>query len=255
MTQNWNPQLYDDKHFFVAEMGAGIKELLTPQPEEKILDLGCGTGHLTQEIANQGAKVIGVDNSSEMIEEGKHLFPQLDLRVKDGEKLDFNQEFTAVFSNAALHWMKNAEEVIKGVNRALQPGGRFVAEFGGKGNIKTIVNALSETLKGAGYKTAGKNPWYFPGIVEYGTLLEKNGFELTFALLLNRPTLLQGKEGLRNWLIMFAEDSFLAGIPEEQKEAILQETEQKCKPYLYDEGSWYADYRRLRIMAVKIAEV
>ncbi len=251
MTQKWNPQLYDNKHSFVAQMGAGIKDLLAPQPGEKILDIGCGTGHLTKEIANQGTEVVGVDSSLTMIKEGKRLYPQLDLRVKDGEKLDFNQEFAAVFSNAALHWMKNAEEVIKGVNRALQPGGRFVAEFGGKGNVRAIVNAVYETLEGAGYETEGKNPWYFPGIVEYGSLLEKNGFELTFAWLLNRPTLLQGEEGLQNWLKMFAEYSFFSGVLKAEKEAILQEIERKCRPDLYREGSWYADYRRLRIVAVK----
>ena len=251
MAQKWNPQLYDNKHSFVAEMGAGVIELLAPQLGERILDLGCGTGHLTQEIANQGAEVIGVDSSTEMIEEGKFLFPELDLRVGNGEKLDFNQEFTAVFSNAAIHWMKNGEQVIKGVNRALKPGGRFVAEFGGKGNVNKIVSTLVETLEAKGYETQGKNPWYFPSIVEYGNLLEKNSFELTFALLLDRPTPLQGEDGLRNWLKMFAENSFFTGISEEKQEIILQQVEEKCRSHLYREGIWYADYRRLRIVAIK----
>jgi trans-aconitate methyltransferase len=129
----WNAKLYDCEHDFVARYGKDAIELLAPKNEEQILDLGCGTGHLTRAIAETGAEVLGIDSAQSMIEEARETYPQLRFEVRDGENLTFNEQFDAVFSNAALHWMKNAEAVVKGVWRSLKSQGRFVAEFGGKG--------------------------------------------------------------------------------------------------------------------------
>ena len=250
---NWNTALYEDKHGFVWKYGEKLIELLAPQPGEIILDLGCGTGQLTDKIAATGAKVIGIDRSEEMIVKAKQNYPQLDFKIADATNFQVEQQLDAVFSNAVLHWIKQPETVIKCIQQALKPGGRFVAEFGGKGGIKQIVRALKETLANSGYKSlAAVNPWYFPSISEYTSLLEKYGLEVTYAHLLDRPTPLKdGDAGLANWLKMFASSNFLAGLSIEQQKRIIEEVSENLKPNLYSDGIWNVDYRRIRIVAVK----
>jgi len=142
MTNQWNASEYDAKHAFVYEKAMGLVDLLKPKMGERILDLGCGTGVLTSEIASRGAEVYGIDRSIEMIEQAKSKFPTLRFEVADARELKFNEEFDAVFSNAVLHWIPEPEKVAAGIARALKPGGRFVAEFGGKGNIQTLVKGF-----------------------------------------------------------------------------------------------------------------
>src|SRR5438067_12225299 len=165
----WDPGLYDGRHAFVWKQGAAVVELLAPRPGEAVLDLGCGTGHLTATIAAAGAAVLGVDSSAEMIAEARRNYPALAFEVGDARKLTDRDRFDAVFSNAALHWVREAEAVVEGVGRALKPGGRFVAEFGGRGNVRALlaaVRAACERVLG----TAVEHPWYFPSVGEYAGL-------------------------------------------------------------------------------------
>lgn len=252
-TQNiWNANLYDREHDFVARYGKDVIDLLAPKDGERILDLGCGTGHLTRAIAEMGADVLGIDRAESMIEEAKKNYPQLRFEVIDGENLTFDRQFDAVFSNAALHWMKNAETVVAGVWRSLKTRGRFVAEFGGKGNVETIVSRIESALEQAGYSdNIALNPWYFPSIGEYASLLEKQGFKVRSAMLFDRPTPLKDTEtGLQNWLRMFA-NPFFKNIPEEKILGILNAIERESRDRLYLDDTWFADYRRLRVVAVK----
>ena len=249
---NWNTALYEGKHGFVWKYGEELIELLAPQPGEIILDLGCGTGQLTDKIAATGAKVIGIDRSEEMIVKARQNYPQLEFAVADATNFQVERPLDAVFSNAVLHWIKPPEAVIKCIEQALKPGGRFVAEFGGKGNVRQIVKALTETLENCGYGLlAATNPWYFPSISEYTSLLEKYGLEVTHAHLFDRLTPLEeGDAGLANWLKMFA-STFLSGLSIEQQQKIIEEVTDKLKPILYGDGIWKVDYRRLRIVAVR----
>ena len=176
----WDAELYDDKHSFVSQLGADVVELLSPQSGEHILDLGCGTGPLTSKIATSGAEVLGIDSASTMIEQARENYPHLQFEVADGANLSFTEQFDAVFSNAALHWIKQPEEAVASVWRSLKPGGRFVAEFGGKGNVKLIIAAIDNVIRAADPAVNALNPWYFPSIGEYGTLLEQQGLQLTF---------------------------------------------------------------------------
>ncbi|MEA5470326.1 methyltransferase domain-containing protein [Spirulina sp. 06S082] len=248
----WDANLYDKEHDFVAQYGTDVVELLAPKRGEIILDLGCGTGYLTEAIAETGAEVLGIDSAQSMITEAEKNYPKLNFKVIDGEKLPFNEQFDAVFSNAALHWMKNAEAVVTGIWRSLKPQGRFVAEFGGKGNVETIVKAIDLALEKTEYAdNITLNPWYFPSIGEYAGLLEKQGFEVHLARLFDRPTPLKNTEtGLQNWLRMFA-NPFFKDIPEEKILDILSAIEQETRPQLYRDNTWLADYRRLRIIAIK----
>jgi len=248
--KRWNPADYDSKHSFVWKYGAEVIELLAPQKDERILDLGCGTGHLTHAISLSGAQVVGLDRSGEMIAQARAAYPELPFVLGDGAEFRFDEPFDAVFSNAALHWMPRAQDVAACISRALKPGGRFVAEFGGKGNIEAIHSAAQKALDALG-SPAGEEltKRYFPSIGEYASLLEKNRLEVTYAMLFDRPTLLEdGENGLRHWLEMFTND-ILARLTPEQKQAYFERVEAESRSILFRDGSWYADYRRLRIIA------
>lgn len=250
MPNQWDAKLYDRNHVFVSELATDLIELLAPKKSDRILDLGCGTGDLTNKIASQGVEVIGIDSATTMIEQARHKYPHLHFEVLDARNLDYKEEFDAVFSNAALHWITEPDKVIFGIHQALKQGGRFVAEFGGKGNVKAIITALYQALENAGY-SIDLNPWYFPSIAEYGILLEKHGLQLVFATLIDRPTRLKdGEKGLVNWLKMFA-NSFLYSLSAEQQVSIISDVENQLRPVLYQNDTWFADYRRIRIVAVK----
>ncbi|MDP9047921.1 MAG: class I SAM-dependent methyltransferase [Bacteroidota bacterium] len=248
----WNAELYDNKHAFVFEYGESVLELLDIKPGECILDLGCGTGHLTREIKNQGAVVTGMDASADMIGVASAKYPEIGFVVADGSDFYFDEPFDAVFSNATLHWIHKADEAIKCVYNSLKPGGRFVGEMGGKGNMKQMITATQQVLERYGYGTlAEKEPWYFPSLSEYTGKLEKAGFRVTLAAHFDRPTLLKdGPTSVAKWLSMFG-DMYFEGIEETEKEQILAEITDILEPDYNDNGEWYADYVRLRFAAVK----
>jgi trans-aconitate methyltransferase len=253
MTEKWDAALYDAKHAFVWERARGLLEWLAPQKGERILDLGCGTGRLSAEIAATGAEVVGVDRSPEMIAQARNKFPALRFEVCDARSLTFANEFDALFSNAALHWIPQAEQVVAGIAHALKPGGRFVAEFGSKGNVRSVIWALEKALVQLGASLNGTNPWYYPSIAEYSTLLERYDLEVRQALVFDRPTQLEdGERGLATWINMFGE-AFLGRVPEAQRAHFLRAVEEAARPALWKSEHWELDYRRLRLAAWKSA--
>lgn len=246
---NWNPSLYQQNHSFVFEYGKDVFALLEPLSGERILDVGCGTGQLTKSIVDSGAAVVGIDASSSMIESARSNFPNIEFFVADAAEFSFAEPFDAVFSNAALHWVKRAEDVVRCIVTALKPGGRFVAEFGGKGNVESVSQAIQQTLKER-LNLDVDHPWFFPTIGEYATLLEKYNLHVNYAVLFDRPTQLEGEDGLRNWIKMFC-DSMFKDVPDNMWEEALNHIEAKLRNKLFINGSWYLDYVRLRIVACK----
>ncbi len=245
--QNWSPEQYAKNARFVSDLGMPVVTLLAPRAGERILDVGCGDGPLTKKLVEFGCEVVGVDASPAMIEAAKAL--GLDVYVMDGQALQFEGEFDAVFSNAALHWMKQADTVIAGVWRALKPGGRFVAEFGGDGNNATVIRALDAALHQRGLDFHALSPWYFPPVEDYRSRLEAQGFVVNSIALIPRPTPLPGS--LVAWLETFAQ-SFVAPLPQAERSMFLKEVEERCRPTLCDaEGKWSVDYVRLRFSATK----
>ncbi|MEH1884512.1 MULTISPECIES: class I SAM-dependent methyltransferase [unclassified Nostoc] len=248
----WDATLYEDKHAFVWQYGEDLLKFLNPQPGESILDLGCGTGQLTAKIAQVGAEVMGVDYASAMIEKARENYPHIRFDVADARKFQVDKPLDGVFSNAVLHWVKEAESAIASIHQSLKPGGRFVAEFGGKGNVQAIATALESALEAINIPAQALNPWYFPSIGEYASLLEQQGFDVIHAMLFARPTpLAEGEAGMANWIQMFA-SPFLAGLSDEQQIQVIRVVEEYLKPTLYQQGVWTADYRRIRIVAIKL---
>ncbi len=245
MTKAWDAAGYQSRFSFVFKFGEGVVELLDPKPGERILDLGCGSGQLTAKIAEAGAIVEGIDQSPDMIAQARANYPSIKFEVGDATSFVLDSPVDAVFSNAVLHWVKNASGAIACIYRALKPGGRFVMEMGGVGNTKALLGAVREV--------AGELelPWYYPSIGEYSELLERAGFEVRYATLFDRPTVLEGENGLDDWLVMFGGKMFGA-VSEERKREIRLKVADKLRPVFFRDGNWTIDYRRLRVVAVRI---
>ena len=247
--QRWQADDYAAKGRFVSELARPTLELLAPKRGERILDLGCGDGVLTEDIAACGADVLGADLSEELL--AAAAAKGLKVRKVDGHALPFDAEFDAVFSNAALHWMRKPQLVIAGVARALRPRGRFVGEFGGHGNVAAIATALRAVGALHGGDPAKVAPWFFPSVAEYRRLLELGGFTVKAIMLVPRPTPLD--IGMQGWLETFGR-SFFEQFAEPERTVVLSEVIELLRPSLCDaDGVWTADHIRLRFAAERVA--
>ncbi len=245
MSNVWDAGGYRKNAAFVSDLGDAVLELLAPRKGERILDLGCGDGALAESIASMGASVVGVDSSPSMVDAAR--VRDIDARLGSATELTFENEFDAVFSNAVLHWIPDAGAVLDGVARALRPGGRFVAELGGFGNIAAIRVAQRLVLENRGIDLDSISPQFFPTPREYQGLLDRQGFSVSSIELIPRPTPLP--QGMRSWL-----ETFSRGVMNRiaDPESYLDETVRALEPSLRDtEGNWIADYVRLRFSAVK----
>ncbi len=248
----WNPSLYDDRHSFISKFGESLIACLSPCPGERICDIGCGTGDLAHQLFEKQVSVVGIDSSEAMIVEARQKYPAIEFYVQDVRRLSLEGEFDAVFSNAALHWVPEAAVALQQLLKILKPGGRLVAEFGGKDNVAGILNALYYVLDdyGLSYKKSC-NPWYFPSVSEYTGLLEGVGFVVREVAYFDRPTALDdGMNGLRNWIRMFA-SVFFDGLPNDLIHRMLNDIETRTSATLLVDGVWHADYKRLRLHAVR----
>jgi trans-aconitate methyltransferase len=244
---SWNPQTYASNARFVSDLGEPLLQLLEPQPGDLILDLGCGDGALTEKIAGYGCAVVGVDSSLPQLKAAKDR--GLQVAVMDGHQLSFRRKFDAVFTNAALHWMKQPESVVAGVASSLKPTGRFIGEFGGKGNVQRIRSALHAGLRRHAIDPTPIDPWYYPSPEEYSKLLLKAGFIVTCIQLIPRPTKLPGD--ILDWLEIFAQP-FAQALAEPQRRIFLKGVRDELATCLRDgDGNWIADYVRLRFKATR----
>ena len=250
---DWDSKLYDKQHHFVSDYGSDVLQWFAPKPGEKILDVGCGTGQLAAQIVESGATVLGIDASKEMIESAEASYPNINFEVVDATKLPYSESFDAIFSNATFHWIENQEALVEGLFKSLKAGGRLVAEFGGKENIKSITDAITTAAVKLTLADKIKTDfWYFPSISSYATLLESKGFEVEQMWLFDRPTPLKGEEGMYNWINQFARHAF-KDIEDKQAESIKNLAVEILKPNYFINGEWIADYRRLRLKAWKRA--
>lgn len=253
----WDADLYQQNHNFVWKYGASLLDLVDLKPGESVLDVGCGTGELTQQLyqLSQG-RVLGLDADPTMIRRAKEQFEAADSNkslaffVGDACQFQLDEPVNVVFSNAALHWVgrQGAPRAIEGISKSLAPKGRFVLEFGGKGNVDMIVAAV---LKVMDLPRESADFWWYPSIAELSSLMEANGLEVTQAQLFDRPTELVGEEGLETWLRMFG-NKFFEGKNESEIQGIIERVVEQCRPKLYKDGVWKADYRRIRVVGTKL---
>lgn len=245
-TNKWNANQYNKHAGFVSNLALDVVKLLNPKKDEKILDLGCGDGTLAVEIKKYNTKVTAIDLSQSMVD--KTRAKGIEAFVMSATGLLYTNEFDAVFSNAVLHWVLDSQTAIKKMHKSLKSNGRFIAEFGGYGNIKYLTDAMQEVFDN--HKEYGKfnNPWFFPNDTEYKELLELNGFIVEYIELIKRPTKI---DDISNWLDIFA-NGIVSHLTKEQQNTFKQEVRGILKPKIYTEkDGWVADYVRLRLKAIK----
>lgn len=252
MDIKWNAQKYTEDFSFVHQLGNSLIELINTPQNSLVLDLGCGNGALTKKIQEKGYFVKGLDSSQELLNIARKNYPDIEFIEGDARNFTLPVPVDVVFSNAVFHWIEkdNQESLIKSVYNVLKPNGEFVFEFGGYGNNRCIHHALKQTFAEAGYDY--KNPFYFPTISQYASLLENNGFCVKYASLFNRMTELKGENGLKEWIKMFIQKPFFIIESEQVKEEIINNTVKTLKNTLYMQQKWYADYVRIRMKAVRL---
>ncbi len=244
----WDASLYDRAHSFVYDAATDLVDILAPQAGERVLDVGCGTGPLTAKLAAGGASVLGIDSSDTMVAAARLAFPKLTFSVADVRTFRDPQPFDAVFSNATLHWVRPPGDAVASIFTALRPGGRFVAEFGGKGNVSAIRAAMETALRSLNVDPTALSPWYFPSVGEYASLLEVHGFQVATITTFPRLNVLDGPAGLRNWITMFG-GTYVNAVPSDQRDHFFAMAEEAARPRLFHDGAWHADYQRLRVVA------
>jgi trans-aconitate methyltransferase len=250
MNKDWNPNSYQKQCNFVYGYGKDLVTLVGPVEGKRILDIGCGSAVLTDSLAQAGALVTGIDGSPDMVAKAKSQFPQLDIRLCDALDLSFENEFDAAFSNAVFHWIEKAKQpvLLGNIARSLKKGGLLVAEMGGLGCAQIVHSALAKAFSNHGLSYV--HPHYFPSIGEYSILLEQAGLLVTYANLFDRPTKMEGKDGLHNWISMFVTAPF-TGLERDLQSEIIGEAEESARAQLFDGQDWIIDYVRLRFSAEK----
>lgn len=245
--QRWNVGEYTSAFSFVPSYGEDLFSLITHK-EGALLDVGCGSGALSDKLAGRGFTVTGMDDEGAFIKAAKKAYPDVKFIKANAVSFSLKNKFSVAFSNAVLHWIDFSFQAaaLKNIYNCLEGGGEFVFEMGGKGNCALIHGAVERQCALRGYEYV--NPFYYPTIGEYAALLEKAGFKTTYAVMFDRLTPLAGEHGVRDWINMFLNGA-LSSFNE--REDIASAAEEDVKKSLFTGGKWYADYVRLRMRAVK----
>ena len=251
MNIKWNSEEYSTGFDFVHKYGEYVLKLITADKGSLVIDLGCGNGALTQKLCELGYKVVGIDDSEDMLQFAKAAYPHLEFHKGDAVNFSIENKADVIFSNAVIHWIdkERQEQLIQNIADNLKPGGEFVCEFGGKDCAGKVHAALAESFKKRGLNYT--IPFYFPSIGEYSPLLEKHGLLVEYAVLFDRPTVQKGEKGMENWIRMFVKKPF-NGLDDALSREIIKEAAESLRSSLYINGQWYVDYVRIRFRCRKI---
>lgn len=251
MNITWDAERYNDSFSFVPQYGADVMNLISGPAGQFVVDLGCGNGTLTAELAAKGYRVLGIDDSAEMLALARQQHPDIEFCRGNAVSFELEHKADVIFSNAVFHWINDGQQdaMLANLYRQLRPGGQLVCEFGGKGCAELVHSTLERCFerRGMSYLRA----FYFPSIGDYAPRLERAGFRVEYAVLFDRPTPQKGAHGLCDWIEMFDTRPF-AGVSAETKQEILREAEQELRARLCRTGTWYIDYVRIRLRAVKV---
>ncbi len=248
MKKEWDEKNYSENFKFVHQYGEKLLDLITVPDGSFVVDLGCGNGALTAKLAEK-YEVLGIDSSPEMLGKAAQDHPDIEFMCDDACGFSLEKRADAVFSNAVFHWIENQDKLIENIARNLKHGGELVFEFGGKGCADTVHRALKRSFEKYGYEY--RLDFNFRSIGEFAPLLEKHGFKVEYARLYDRPTPQNGENGLQNWIKMFVTTAF-NGVAQKDKEGIVSDAAEICRPVLFKNGVWYVDYVRLLMKAVKM---
>jgi SAM-dependent methyltransferase len=260
-THTWDATGYDQRFSFVTSRGADLLTLAAVQPGERVLDLGCGTGHQAAALAAAGAVAVGVDADHAMLEVARRTYPAMRFHHGDGQNLDGaalraeldDRHFDVVLSNAALHWMPDQDAVVAGVSTLLRPGGRLVVEMGGAGNVGRLIESIRAGRRAVGLETVAPLPWTFPTPGEQASRLERSGFGVRLVQLFDRMTPLTAGDTAADWAAMFGA-TLVADVPAERRPDLNAALDARARDLGLaqrpdGEPGWWADYVRLRFVA------
>ena len=250
MNITWQAENYKDNFSFVHQYGEDVLDLITGDTSQFVVDLGCGNGALTHKLSERGFRVLGIDDSSEMLALAKRQYSELSFLQGNALNFQLEEKADVIFSNAVFHWIDadRQEEMLRNLFCQLKPGGQLVCEFGGKGCAELVHSTLEELFSARDFSYL--RAFYFPSIGEYTSLMESCGFKVTYAILFDRPTPQKNENGLEEWIRMFDKKPF-EGMSESTVKEILTEASEKLRPVLFREDRWFIDYVRIRIRAVK----
>jgi trans-aconitate 2-methyltransferase len=259
----WDAKDYEKNSSQQRQWAQELLQKLELRGNEKILDIGCGDGKITAEIAAllPDGSIMGIDLSEEMIALARQRFPRqtypnLIFQKEDAASLPFDAEFTVVFSNAALHWIKDNRPVIAGISRSLKSGGRILLQMGGKGNAAEIVAVLVKMIHSSawsGYFVDFSFPYGFFGPEEYGVWLEEAGLRPGRVELIPKDMVHPGWAGLLGWL-RTTWLPYTQRVPEAKREGFLDElVDTYLVGHPLDElGQAHVSMVRLEVEAVKL---
>jgi len=257
---DWDPKLYSSNSSAQKNWGLELLSKLDFKGSEKVLDVGCGDGRLSADIAYNlpEGSVLGIDLSEGMVVFAKNnypkeQFPNLTFMQMDASELTFDSEFDVVFSNAALHWIKAPEPALKGIFRSLKPGGVLLAQFDGKGNIEEvlkIVYSMLDDKKWSPYFTDFVFPCGYYGPEEYGGWLKNAGFSKKRLEMISKDMVLDGEKGVYGW-IASTWNPYTQHVPGELKENFINElvTHIVNNNPPDDKGDIHINMKRLKIEA------
>ena len=249
MNIKWEAKEYENKFSFVHHYGEDVINMIDAPINSFVVDLGCGSGALTQKISQRGYSVIGIDGSPDMLKLARELHPNLKFIEADARYFNMEEKADVIFSNAVLHWIDGNEQdnLLKNIRRNLKDNGSLVCEFGGYGCAEKVHSALRQAFNSRGLEYPFY--FYFPTIGEYAPRMEKAGFIVKEAYLFDRPTPQEGQDGLKNWIKMFCKRAF-ENVNENEKENIIGEAVETARDFLFQDEKWYVDYVRIRLKAI-----
>lgn len=206
----WNAEDYARHSSGQEAWGAELLASLELRADDEVLDVGCGDGRLTAAIASRVPKgrVVGVDSSIDMVRHASARFvgaahSNLHFEQADAAALPFADAFTVVFSNAALHWVRDHGPVISGIARALRPGGRLVAQMGGAGNVATVIASFEAVMQqprwGSDFR-GFESTYGFHHPQDYASWLSAAGFEVHEARLIPKDMVHADRAAFVGWL-------------------------------------------------------